>query len=121
MKLAIPVDEKSLSSTVCISYGRTPFFLFYNTDTKEYDFFDNGAISLQGGAGIKASQKIVDEHADAVLTIRCGENAAEVLNDANIKIYKTAFPTAEENIAAFEKGELDILSDIHPGFHGHGG
>lgn len=121
MKLAIPVDEKSLSSTVCISYGRTPYFLFYNTDTKEYNFFDNGAISLQGGAGIKASQKIVDEKADAVLTIRCGENAAEVLDGANIKIYKTVYPTAEENIAAFEKGELKILNEIHAGFHGHGG
>ncbi|MEF9839553.1 MAG: NifB/NifX family molybdenum-iron cluster-binding protein [Lachnospiraceae bacterium] len=120
MKIAIPVDEKSMLSTVCVSFGRTPYFLFYNTDTKEAEFFDNSAISAQGGAGIKAAQKIVDEKSQALLTIRCGENAAEVLHGAEIKIYKTTYPTAQENITAFENQELHILTEIHAGFHNQG-
>lgn len=120
MKIAIPVDEKSMLSTVCVSFGRTPYFLFYNTDTKEAEFFDNSAISAQGGAGIKAAQKIVDEKSQALLTIRCGENAAEVLHGAEIKIYKTKYPTAQENITAFENQELHILTEIHAGFHNQG-
>ena len=28
MKIAIPVDEKTLESNVCVSFGRTPYFLF---------------------------------------------------------------------------------------------
>jgi predicted Fe-Mo cluster-binding NifX family protein len=35
MKIAIPVDEQNLDSGVCPSFGRAPYFLFYNTDTKE--------------------------------------------------------------------------------------
>ncbi|MEG1779017.1 MAG: NifB/NifX family molybdenum-iron cluster-binding protein [Oscillospiraceae bacterium] len=120
MKIAIPVDEKDIGSAVCISFGRTPYFLFYNTVTKETVFFDNSAISAQGGAGIKAAQKIADEKSDALLTVRCGENAAAVLNEAQVKIYKTKFATAKENIDAFEDGKLDILTEIHAGFHNHG-
>lgn len=120
MKIAVPVDEKSLDSTVCISYGRTPLFLFYDTDTKVVDYIDNSAAASQGGAGIKASQSIVDKGAQVVLTIRCGENAAEVLQSADIKIYKATFKTAQENIENFLNGKLSLLTEIHSGFHNHG-
>jgi len=120
MKIAIPVDDKKIDTSVCISFGRTPYFMFYNTETKEAEYFDNGANSAQGGAGIKAAQAIVDADCKALLTIRCGENAAEVLNGNDIRIYKTQYQSAMENLEAFEKGELKELSEIHAGFHNHG-
>ena len=120
MIIAIPVDEKNENSKVCVSYGRTPFYMFYNTETKTSEFIDNEAAQASGGAGIKASQMLVDKNVSVVLTIRCGQNAADVLNAANVKIYKTQAETAKENIEAYEKGELKILTDIHPGFHNHG-
>jgi predicted Fe-Mo cluster-binding NifX family protein len=52
MKIAIPVDEKSLESNVCVSFGRAPYFLIYDTETKESIFLDNGAAASTGGAGI---------------------------------------------------------------------
>lgn len=121
MKIAIPVDDKSLESKVCISFGRTPYFLIHDTDTKENTFLDNGAAASQGGAGIKASQAVVDEKVSALITPRCGQNAADVLNAANVKIYKTINDSIKENIEAFEKGKLSLLEEIHPGFHNHGG
>ena len=118
MKIAMPVDNKSLDSDICISFGRTPYFLFYDTESKKELYFDNSAINTQGGAGIKAAQKIVDEKSDVLITVRCGENAAEVLNGV-VEIYKSKYVSAKENIEAFEKGELEILSEIHAGFHNH--
>ena len=56
MKIAIPVDEQNLDSGVCPSFGRAPYFLFYNTDTKESYYLDNSAVASQGGAGIRAAQ-----------------------------------------------------------------
>ena len=35
MKIAIPVDEKTLESNVCVSFGRAPYFLVYDTETRE--------------------------------------------------------------------------------------
>ena len=121
MKIAIPVDEKSLESNVCVSFGRTPHFLIYDTDTQKSVFLDNSAAASTGGAGIKAAQTIVDNKVNALLTPRCGENAANVLKSADIKIYKTAGISAKKNIDDFISGKLSLLDEIHPGFQGHGG
>ncbi|MFZ7131229.1 MAG: NifB/NifX family molybdenum-iron cluster-binding protein [Eubacteriales bacterium] len=121
MKIAIPVDDKTLETSVCISFGRTPYFLIYDTDTKENTFIDNSGASSQGGAGIKAAQIIVDSHVKALLTPRCGENAAEVIKAADIKIYKTLDTSVLVNINNFLDGKLSLLDEIHAGFHNHGG
>lgn len=121
MKIAIPVDDKSIETSVCPSFGRTPYFLIYDTESKESAYLDNSAAASQGGAGIKAAQAIVDSKVNALLTPRCGENAAEVLKAANIKLYKTIDTSIINNIKAFNDGQISLLEDIHPGFHGHGG
>lgn len=121
MTIAIPVEDKSISTNVCVSYGRAPYFLIYDTDTKESTFVNNSAASSTGGAGIKASQIIVDNKVNALLTPRCGENAAAVLEVAGIKIYKTSSISVKENINAFIADELSLLDEIHSGFHGNRG
>lgn len=121
MKVAMPVDGKDMETDVCISFGRTPYFLIYDTETEKSIFIDNIAAESQGGAGIKAAQLLVDRKADALLTPRCGENAAAVIQAADIKIYKTSGTSVKENIRAFVSGRLPLLEEIHPGFHGHGG
>ena len=121
MKIAIPVDEKDLRTNVCASFGRAPYFLMYETKTEEFTFIDNNALANPGGAGIKAAQLIVDNQVSALLTPRCGGNAAEVLESAGVKLYKTKFTSVKENIDAFAEGKLPSLEDIHVGLHGHGG
>lgn len=118
MKIAVPVDEKNLDSAVCVSFGRAPYFMFYHTENQEVTFIENRAVNAQGGAGIKAAQVIVDGQADVLLTVRCGENAAEVLKTAEIKIYKTTEATVKENLEAFKSGKLAPMTQFHAGFHG---
>lgn len=119
MKIAIPVEDDE--TEICPSFGRASLFCIYDTDTKEKQLIDNSAIASQGGAGIKAAQVIVDEHAEVLLTPRCGENAAKVLQAANIQLYKTDGASVDANIQAFLENRLAELTEIHPGFHGHGG
>ena len=121
MKIAIPVDEKTLKSNICVSFGRTPYFLIHDTETEENVFIDNSAAASTGGAGIKAAQMIVDNQANVLLTPRCGENAVDVLKSADIKIFKTTSALAKDNIDDFIDGKLSLLDEIHAGFHGHGG
>lgn len=120
MKIAMPVDDKSMESTVCQSFGRTPYFLIYDTQSKESDFIDNSAAASQGGAGIKAAQIIVDQKASVLLTPRCGQNAADVIQAADIKIYKTFNDSIMGNIDLLKDEKLSLLEDIHAGFHNHG-
>jgi predicted Fe-Mo cluster-binding NifX family protein len=121
MKIAMPVEEKSMEGNVCQSFGRTPYFLIYDTDSKEALYLDNSAAASQGGAGIKAAQIIVDNNAVALLTPRCGQNAADVIQIANIEIYKTINESIKDNIEAFNNKKLNLLDEIHVGFHNHGG
>lgn len=118
MKIAIPVDQNTKTSNVCVSFGRAPYFMFFNTETKETIFIENEAADSQGGAGIKAAQTLVDAGTDVLLTPRCGENAAVVLQKAKVKMYKTLPGNVEDNLVAYENGKLEALEDIHPGFHG---
>lgn len=119
MKIALPVNEDK--ETVCISFGRTPLFLVVDAATGEKEYVDNSAAASQGGAGIKAAQILVDNGVDVLLTPRCGENAAAVFQAAEVAMYKTEGNSVEENLAAFKAGKLAVLSEIHSGFHNHGG
>lgn len=120
MKVAIPVDNNSMESSICMSFGRAPFFFIYDTETEDKKFIENRASASQGGAGIKAAQILVDSGAEAVIAPRCGENAAQVIKAADLKLYKNFNNSITDNIEALKKDQLDLLRDIHPGFHQHG-
>jgi len=120
MKITIPVEQASCQGLICVSFGRSPFFLIYETETKESSFVENSALANPSGAGIKAAQLVVDQEVSAVLTPRCGENAAQVLRNAGIKLYKTSSTSIEESIDGFVQGELPLLEEIHAGLSHHG-
>ena len=65
VKIAIPMNEKSIDTEVCPSFGRAPYFLFYDSVTKETYYLDNEAVASQGGAGIRAAQASIVAFADA--------------------------------------------------------
>ena len=118
MKVAVPVTEKSYESNVYASFGRAPYFLIYDTETKDSKFIENSVATSMGGAGIKAAQTIIDNKVKVVLAPRCGQNAAHVIQSADILIYKTVAGSAKDNIDAFVAGKLSLLDEIHAGFHG---
>lgn len=121
VKIAIPVVDNIVETKISPNFGRATYFLIYDVETKEITFIDNTSAASQGGAGIKAAQVIVDSGAEILITPRAGENAAEVIQSAGIKIYKTLNDSVQDNIDAFIEGKLSLLQDIHSGFHNHGG
>ncbi|MFH1512574.1 MAG: NifB/NifX family molybdenum-iron cluster-binding protein [Bacillota bacterium] len=116
MMIAIPLDESK--QAISASFGRAPYFLFHNTETNTSEMVLNTAAQAQGGAGIKAAQLIADRTADALITPRCGQNAAEVLLSAGILIYKAGQASVFENVKALTEGKLGKLDTFYPGFHG---
>ncbi|MGV8905594.1 MAG: NifB/NifX family molybdenum-iron cluster-binding protein [Acetobacterium sp.] len=121
MKIAIPADENILDNEVCMSFGRAPYFYIYDTTIKTGEFIVNEAATSPGGAGVKAAQIIVDNHADILITPRCGENAAEVFQATKLQIYKSTFGSIKNNLNAYMDDTLVILDKFHAGFHGVGG
>jgi predicted Fe-Mo cluster-binding NifX family protein len=120
MKIAIPVNEKEIKTDTCLSFGRAPYYLIYDSEQNDNFFLDNSAADSAGGAGIKAAQTIIDHKVDILLLLSCGQNAAEVLKAANIKIYQAKNGAAMDNIEAYLNGKLSVLNEIHAGYHRHG-
>lgn len=118
MKIAIPAENKSMDDNVCQSFGRAPYFLLYNTITKESEFLDNRAVVRQGGAGIRAAQVVADNRIKALITPRCGENAEKILRNAEVIVYQAISGTVQQNIDEFVSEKLDLLNEFHEGFHG---
>lgn len=118
MKLAIPVNDDH--NTLCVSFARAPEFMMIDTQSGARICIKNPAADADGGAGIQAAQFLLDQEAEALLTPRCGENAGQVLAAGDVTIYKTTSTDIDAELAKFHQGTLDVLTDIHPGFHGHG-
>ena len=121
MKIAVPVNAKSIEAVISKTFGRTEYFLIYDTASKACSYIDNQALNSQSGAGIKAAQLLVDYQVEALITPQCGENAAKVLQPGGVSIYKTSYPLAVDNIIAFQKDQLALMEHIHGGFHGSSG
>lgn len=114
MRIAIPLDENR--QDVCIVLARSPYFLFH--DENGDSVVENPAAQAQGGAGVQAAQFLVDSGVTALITVRCGQNAADVFTAAGMKIYKSVNKTAAEEISALADGKLEELTHFHGGFHG---
>ena len=114
MKIAVPLDENK--QDVCPVLARAPYFLF--SQEGKIEILENPAAQAQGGAGLKAAQFLVDQSTDVILTVRCGQNSADVFEAAEIRIYKTQGNTAEENLKAFAEDKLERLTHFHAGFQG---
>lgn len=114
MRIAVPLDENK--QDVCIVLARAPYFLF--RDNGEDRVVENPAANAQGGAGIQAAQFLVDNKVDVLVTVRCGQNAADVFKAAGMKIYKSINKAAADDLNAMEEGRLEELTHFHGGYHG---
>ena len=118
MKIAVPIEEKSMKSNINESLGRAPYLLIYSTVTKECEILDNRAVIEQGGAGIRVAQVIVDKGVRAVITNRCGENAEKLFRNAEVFVYEANEGNAEQNITFLDENRLSLLNDFNSNFHG---
>ncbi|MFI3227690.1 MAG: DUF134 domain-containing protein [Clostridia bacterium] len=114
MKIAVPLDENK--QDVCLVLARAPFFLFCEDGAEE--IVENPAANAQGGAGVQVAQFLVDSNITVLITPRCGQNAADIFEIADMKIYKSVDKTATDNLKAYQGGTLELLTKFHGGFHG---
>ena len=121
MRILIPTITKATTSGINPSFGRAEFFAIFDDQSGVYTFIDNSACNAEGGAGILAAQTVVDNKIDIVIATQCGQNAADVLKAANIKIFKAVPAKIFELVEKYRNGMLAELTEIHSGFHRRGG
>jgi hypothetical protein len=68
MKIAISSTGPDLDTQVDLRFGRCRYFILVDDKAKNFEFIDNEAAALSGGAGLQAPQMIADAGVKAVIT-----------------------------------------------------
>lgn len=115
-RIIVPIDEPA-TPVVAANFGRAAAF-WVQDDDRPGEVVANTAAGEPGGAGIKAAQQVLDLNPDALLAPRLGDNAARVLHAAGIELRRSRPGPVADTLTAHARGELDELTDFHPGHHG---
>ncbi len=90
MKILFAVEkDNGWESVISERFGRSEGFMLYNDDNNSLTFHSNTEnVNAGHGAGIQASQKVIDLGATKVLTGGAiGPKAFEVLNNSKIGVF----------------------------------
>jgi predicted Fe-Mo cluster-binding NifX family protein len=122
MKVAISSNGKDLSAEIDPRFGRCAYFLFVDTDSMQFEAFDNESIAMSGGAGIQAAEFVSSQRAEAVLTGNCGPNAVKALKAAGVKLFTGQTGPVRNALDAFMEGNLKRATEANvPDHYGIGG
>ena len=111
MILFISSSGKSLESPPNPRFGRTEFFIKYDLEDDTWNALENPAAAQSGGAGVAASQYLVDQNANVAISGRFGPNAYRVLDSAKIDMltFDKSHNTIKDVIDAFKDNSLEKL------------
>ncbi|MBO0524751.1 diguanylate cyclase [Clostridium botulinum] len=118
MKIAISSTGKTMKNLLDIRFGRCEYFQIHDTESKEVKILENEGQNASGGAGIVASNQLVDEKIDVIITGNFGPNAFEIIEKAGVKAYKCESISITSVIEKYNKGELEQISMSGPAHHG---
>ncbi len=118
MKVALTAKGTDLESQLDERFGRSQYFIVYDTETKQFESFDNSQnVSAAQGAGVQAAEKVAKLGADILITGHCGPKAFQALSAAGIKVYNTQAPTVKEALDLYLQDKLTEANS--PDVEGH--
>lgn len=112
MRIAASTNTGGLEDKITPVFGRAPSFTIVEVQGDKFsaEIVRNTSAARGGGAGIAASQTLVDKNVEVLLTGNVGPNAIDVLNAAKIKIYKADGFSVREAIERYLNGELEEIT-----------
>jgi len=104
VKLIISAQNPSLEAQVDRRFGRCMWLVLFDTETNQWEAFQNPGASQSGGAGVAAAQLVVDKGADVVLSGDFGPNASRAFQAAKIGMqrFTDSTTTVQEAVDHFK-------------------
>ena len=112
--MAISTGGCDFSNFVYARFGRSPYFLFCDSDDPQgtRDYKENPSLLGIDGAGIVVADFVAKEKVDVLITGRLGVNALKVINAMNIQAYTAPETmTLREAIVAWKEGRLTRIHE----------
>ncbi|MGI6484856.1 MAG: dinitrogenase iron-molybdenum cofactor biosynthesis protein [Thermoanaerobacterales bacterium] len=117
MKVAITSTGKDLESMMDERFGRCSYFIITDTDSDEFQVFENRYVGGAHGVGVQVSQFIADKGVDAVITGNVGPNAMSVLGGAGIQVFMARSMTVKQALQSLSEGKLGEINAPTKGKH----
>jgi len=105
MKICITGKQAGLDAEFEERFGRSPYFIFLDTDSGVTDSVKNPFSEESGGVGPRSVQLVMDHHADVLITGQMGDNASNAIKSGGKQVF-------------FFKGEntvSDVIKEYHAG------
>lgn len=120
MKICITSSEETLDSNLDPRFGRCAYFVITDLESGEHTIIPNEFGIAGGGAGISSGQLMVKEGVESIITGNVGPNAMNVLNAADISVYRGKNQSVRENIEFYKAGKLDKITKAGQSHFGMG-
>ena len=121
MKIAISSTGPDPDAQIDLRFGRCQYFVLFDDKAENFEFLDNEAAALSGGAGLQAAQMIADAGVKVVITGNIGPNAINVLKVAGIKTYHCGPGIVRKALQKYIDGSLQETSGYKVGAQSGGG
>ena len=106
MKIAIPTDMPSIEGSLFDKFGRAPYFIFYDTNTKTTKYVENKSVHASSGAGSQTAQTLIRAGINTVIIHTIGPKAKSLLERAGIIIFEGIKGTSKENLENFDSSDI---------------
>lgn len=117
MKILISSTGKTTEDLLDTRFGRCEFFQIHDTESGEFKILENKGQNESAGAGIAASNQLIDEKVDVIITGNLGPNAFELIKKSGIKAYKCGNIAVSSALEKYNKGELEEIKTSGPAHH----
>lgn len=109
MNIAISATGKTTENLLDTRFGRCEYFQIHDNESGEIKILENKGQNSSAGAGIAASNQLIDEKVDVIITGDLGPNAFGIIGKAGIKAYKCGNIAISLVLEKFNKGELEEI------------
>jgi predicted Fe-Mo cluster-binding NifX family protein len=111
LKIIISAQEPAFDGRVDQRFGRSPWLIFTDTNTGQWEALENPGGGQSGGAGVAAAQFVIDRQAEAVISGDFGPHAANALRAAKIDMYlfPAEIPSVQAAVEACVSGKLALF------------
>jgi predicted Fe-Mo cluster-binding NifX family protein len=106
MKVLLATERKTLESKIAKRFGEAPYYVIYNSDTKEIEARVNPGHDENHSGLID----LVNEGVLYYIVGNTGPNAFDVLNNRNAELYLARGAVAKDALDAFLNKKLERLT-----------
>ncbi|MBN2205469.1 MAG: NifB/NifX family molybdenum-iron cluster-binding protein [Thermoleophilia bacterium] len=111
MKIVLSMSEPELGAPLDRGFGKAPYLVVYDDQTKEWESFPNPGAGSELDSGTEAAELARDQGAALVITGAMGPNALNVLKTCKIEVRYAQGGTGSSALEAWRRGELPLAEE----------